>query len=53
MYGLTAGPYGSVLALCWKRETNAVWLLLLDFAQGMSGRGLNWGSPLVSLLSCG
>lgn len=34
VYGLTAGPYGSLLALCWDRGANRVWLLLLDFTSG-------------------
>lgn len=34
VYGLTAGPYGSVMALCWDREADRVWLLLLDFTHG-------------------
>ncbi len=34
VYGLTAGPYGSLLALCWQREANRVLLLLLSFGYG-------------------
>jgi hypothetical protein len=34
VYGLTAGPYGSLLALCWDRGADRVWLLLLDFSSG-------------------
>ena len=33
-YGLTAGPYGSLLALCWNRETDTVVLVLIDALQG-------------------
>ena len=41
VYGLTAGPYGSLLALCWDRGADRVWLLLLDFSSGALFRAGN------------
>ena len=34
VYGLTAGPYGSLLALCWNRTADTVALVLLDALHG-------------------
>jgi DNA-binding beta-propeller fold protein YncE len=33
-YGITMGSYGSLLALCWKRNSNEVWVVMID-TQGM------------------
>ena len=41
VYGLTAGPYGSLLALCWDRGADRMWLLLLDFSSGALSRPAN------------
>ncbi len=34
VYGLAAGPYGSLLALCWNRAADTVALVLLDALHG-------------------
>lgn len=49
VYGLTAGPYGSLLALCWDRGADRVWLLLLDFSSGALPRLAKY-KPDTSLL---
>ena len=51
VYGLTAGPYGSLLALCWDRGADRVWLLLLDFSSGALSRPAK-KIPDTHLLRC-